>query len=337
MTTAINPGNILQIGLGFWASKTLLTAVELGVFSELARAPSDVATLQGKLKLHPRSARDFLDALVALKLIERNDGIYSNAPDTDFFLDKAKPSYIGGVLEMSNARLYGFWGSLTDALRTGKPQNEIKKGGNLFDAIYAEPERLRVFLESMTGVSAAAAQALAVRFDWSKYRSFADVGTAQGIVPVMVAGAHPHLEGIGFDLPAVGPVFEDFVARHGLNGQVHFEGGNFFERQLPSADVIIMGHVLHDWDMPQKKMLLAKAFEALPKGGALIVYEMLIDDDRRDNAFGLLMSLNMLIETDGGFDFTGADCRNWMHEAGFVSTRAEPLAGLDMMVVGFKP
>ncbi|TWB91165.1 methyltransferase family protein [Bradyrhizobium macuxiense] len=335
--SAATPEHIMQIGLGFWSSKTLLSGVELGVFSTLADGPADLPTLQSKLALHPRSARDFLDTLVALKLLERENGIYSNTPDTDLYLDRAKPSYIGGVLEMANARLYGFWGSLTEALRSGELQNEGKGGGdNFFAAMYADPDRLRGFLGAMSAISAGAAQAIAGKFPWSEYKTFADIGSAQGMVPATLAHAHPHLTGIGFDLPVVKPVFEEFIAQRGVADRVRFRSGNFFEDPLPDVDVIVMGHILHDWDLAGKKTLLGKAFDALSKGGAVIVYDAIIDDDRRENAFGLLMSLNMLIETSGGFDYTGADCQAWMREAGFSRTRVEPLVGPDSMVIGFK-
>ena len=327
----------MQVGLGFWASKTLLSAVELGVFSTLADAPADLPTLQRKLALHQRSARDFLDALVALKLLERENGIYSNTADTDLFPDRAKPSYIGGVLEMANARLYGFWGSLTEALRTGEVQNENKGGGeNVFAAVYADPDRLRGFLTAMSGISAGAAHAIAANFPWSDQKTFMDLGSAQGMVPATLARAHPHLTGIGFDLPAVKPVFEEFIAHRGVTDRVRFQGGNFFEDPLPKVDVIVMGHILHDWDLAQKKVLLGKTFDALPKGGAVVVYDAIIDDDRRENTFGLMMSLNMLIETAGGFDYTGEDCQAWMREVGFSKTRVEPLVGPDSMVIGLK-
>nr|WP_139487366.1 methyltransferase [Bradyrhizobium ivorense] len=327
----------MQVGFGFWASKTLLSAVELGVFSTLANAPADLPTLQGKLGLHPRAARDFLDTLVALKLLERDGSVYRNTPETDLFLDRAKPSYIGGLLEMANARLYGFWGSLTEALRTGELQNEGKGGGeNLFAALYADPERLRGFLRAMSGVSAGAAQAIAAGFPWKDYTTFMDLGSAQGMVPATLAAAHPHLTGIGFDLPPVKPVFEEFIAQRGVQDRVRFQAGNFFEDPLPNVDVIVMGHILHDWDLAEKKALLRRVFDALPKGGVVIAYDAIIDDDRRNNAFGLLMSLNMLIETSGGFDYTGADCQGWMREAGFAKTRVEPLVGPDSMVIGFK-
>ncbi len=314
----------------------LLSAVELGLFTELARGPASLETISQRLGLHDRSARDFLDTLVALKLLGRQDGRYSNTPDTDMFLDRGKPSYIGGLLEMANARLYHSWGSLTEALKTGQNQSEATATSDLFAELYADPVKLRGFLAAMSGVSLGAAQAIAAKFPWENFKSFIDIGTAQGMLPVTIAAARPHLSGAGYDLPQVKPVFEDFVASRGLADRVKFLFGNFFKDALPPADVLIMGHILHDWDLAEKRMLLEKAFAALPKGGALIIYEALIDDERRENAFGLMMSLNMLIETRGGFDFTGADCQGWMREAGFSQTRVEALVGPDSMVVGIK-
>jgi hypothetical protein len=249
---------------------------------------------------------------------------------------RGRPSYVGGLLEMANARLYESWGRLSEALKTGRRQSEDQDASDLFAALYADPQRLRGFLSAMSGVSAGAAQAIADKFSWRDYRTFIDVGAAQGMVPVTIARAHPHLSGGGFDLPQVGPIFEEFVVANGLTDRLRFYPGDFFKDDLPQADVIIMGHILHDWDLEQKRLLLRKAYDALPQGGALIVYEAMIDNDRRENAFGLLMSLNMLIETDGGFDFTGADCEGWMKEAGFSSSRVEHLTGPDSMVVGVK-
>ncbi len=332
-----NPGRILQTGLAFWASKTLLSAIELGVFTELAHGPQGFEGLSGRLGLHPRSARDFLDTLVALGFLARTGDTYANTPETDLFLDRKKPSYVGGILEMANHRLYPFWGHLTEALRTGQPQNEVKSGGPaLFETLYADPARLREFLAAMTGISHGANMTIARAFPWQDYHTYVDVGTAQGDLAVQIALANPHLRGIGFDLPEVAPIFEDYVAALGVGGQVRFEPGNFFEQDLPKADVVLMGHILHDWDLPTKKMLIRKAYDAIPAGGALVVYESIIDDDRSQNAFGLMMSLNMLIETPGGFDYTGADCSGWMREAGFASTRVEPLVGPDSMVIGIK-
>jgi 2-polyprenyl-3-methyl-5-hydroxy-6-metoxy-1,4-benzoquinol methylase len=330
------PEKIMQLGMGYWASKCLLSAVELGVFTELAKKPLPLADLRAKLGLHERAARDFFDALVALGMLERRDGVYANTPETAIFLDKDKPSYIGGILEMSNKRLYPVWGSLTEALRTGRPQNEAKDGSNAFDAIYAETERMREFARAMTGVSLGSARAIAAKFPWAQHKTFLDVGCAQGALPVTVAAAHPHLRGTGLDLPVIEPVFKEYAAAAGLSDRLSFATCDFFTQDLPGADVIVMGHILHDWDLKTKKMLIAKAYKALPKGGAFLIYEALIDDDRSKNAFGLLMSLNMLVETPGGFDYTYADAQPWLREAGFSSTRVEPLAGPDSMIVAIK-
>ncbi|MBZ5651597.1 MAG: methyltransferase [Acidobacteriia bacterium] len=328
---------IMQVGLGFWASKTLLSAIEMEVFTELASHAEDLNALQGRLGLHPRSARDFLDALVALGFLQRVNGKYSNTPSTDKFLDKRKPTYVGGILEMANRRLYLFWGNLTAALRTGELQNEAKGGGpNFFAALYADPENLKGFLKAMTGISTGANRLISSRFPWKNYKTAADVGTAQGDLIVQVALANPHISGVGFDLAEVAPTFEEYVAAHGLSSRVTFRAGSFLEGDLPKVDVVMMGHILHDWNLEEKRMLVRKAFAAIPPGGALIVYDSIIDDDRCKNAFGLLMSLNMLIETPGGFDYTGADCMGWMKEAGFRETRVEHLAGPDSMVVGIK-
>jgi hypothetical protein len=336
MSDQPSPERIIQVGLGFWAAKTLLSAVELGLFTELAKQPLELRALERRLGLHERSARDFLDALVSLGFLRRADGKYHNAPETEIFLDRAKPSYVGGLLEMANRRLYPFWGHLTEALRTGKPQNEAKGGQDFFADIYADPQRLKGFLEAMTGVSHGANVAVARQFPWSDYKRFADLGAAQGGLALQIALHNPHIKGVGFDLPVVEPIFEEFIAKGGVASRVTFQGGDFFKDALPEADVFLMGHILHDWNLEDKRRLIQKVFEALPAGGGFIVYDAIIDDDRSQNAFGLMMSLNMLIETPGGFDYTGADCMGWMKAAGFRETRIEHLVGPDSMVIGIK-
>jgi hypothetical protein len=188
----------------------------------------------------------------------------------------------------------------------------------------------------MTAQTMLPARALAVKVPWRDYKTIIDIGGAEGCLPVELAQAHPHLTGGGFDLPSLKPLFESYVEKHGCAGQLRFHPGDFFQNQLPTADVLVMGRVLHNWDLATKKMLLTKAYSALPAGGALIVYERLIDDERRVHAAGLLASLNMLIMTAGGFDFTGTDCMGWMQEVGFCRTRVEPLTAEQSMVIGFK-
>ena len=330
------PEKIMHLGMAFWGSKTLLSAVELEVFTILATGPMNAETLRTRLDLHERSALDFFDALVALGMLDRRDGLYSNTPETDLYLDKAKPSYIGGFLAMVNNRLYGFWGNLTEGLKTGRPQNEAKNGGNFFEILCSDPAKLASFMQAMTGISIGSSKAIAQKFPWKDYQTLIDIGSAQGGLVVEVGKAHSHITGGGFDLPVTGSLFEEYVASFGLSDRFKFIPGDFFTDDLPSADVLSMGHILHDWDLEQKKTLIQKAYHALPDGGALLVFEGIIDDERRKNAFGLLMSLNMLIELPGGFDYTGADCCGWMKEAGFRETRVEHLAGPESMVVGTK-
>jgi hypothetical protein len=319
------------------ASKVLFSAIELGLFTELAKGPLDADAVQARLKLHPRAIRDFLDMLVAAGMLDRNGGSYSNTVETDFYLDRAKSTYIGTFFELWSGRIYPMFGSLSEGLATGKPQNEIKRGeDDWVEAMYATPERLRVFLRGMTGHSLPSAMAIARKFPWSNYKNFIDIGPAEGCLPVQVALANHHLVGEGFDLPPVRPFFEEYVRSFELQARIGFRPGDFFKDPLPNADVLVMGMILHDWGLEEKRRLLKKAYEALPKDGALIVYEHLIDDDRRKNMAGLLMSLIMLLETQGGFDYTGADCQGWMREVGFKETYVEELTGIESMVVGIK-
>jgi O-methyltransferase domain/Dimerisation domain len=316
------PAKILETGFAFWSSRVLLTAVELGLFTRLGNGAMTADELGKALELHPRGTFDFFDSLVALGFLERDgEGAharYRNTEDTGVFLDRRKPTYVGGILEMCSARLYGFWNDLPTALRTGKPQNELKQGGrSMFEAVYADPARLEQFMSAMRGISMANFQALADKFDFSKFRTLCDVGGATGLLATTVARRHPHLACSSFDLPVVEPIAARWIAKDGLSDRVRGVSGDFLKDPLPKADVITMGMILHDWNLEKKKHLIRLAFEALPAGGAFIAVENLIDDARRQNAFGLLMSLNMLIEFGDAFDFSGADFWNWCREAGF--------------------
>ena len=332
----VKPDRILKLGYTFRAAKTLLSAVELGVFTALADGPLDLQAASKRVGIHERGARDFFDALVALGMLDRDaSGRYANMPDTDLYLDRLKPSYIGGELEHFGKYVFPHWSLLTLALQTGEPQSGTRSAGH-YSALYADPATLETLVEGMTGGSLPVAKTLAANFPWQDYKTLLDVGTAQGCLPVQVALAHPHLAGGGFDLPPVQPHFDTYVKRHGLSHRLRFHPGSFLEDPLPAADVMVLGRILHNWDIATKRMLLKKAYEALPSGGALIVYERLIDDGRRINAPALLASLNMLIMTAGGFDFTGSDCIGWIRDAGFHGPHTEPLTPEISMVVGIK-
>ena len=341
MHAPLSPAPILQIGMGFFASKALLSAVELGLFTELGGESRTGAELERALGLHPRATFDFLDTLVAIEMLERDgdgpDGRYANTPATALYLDRSSPRYVGGILEMANARLYRFWADLTPALKTGQPQNEVRYSGKpMFDELYADPARLEQFMDAMRGVSMANFEAFAERFDFAPYRTMADIGGATGQLSSIVAARHPHLSCTSWDLPVVKPIAERRIRQAGLESRVAAGEIDFLKEEFPKADLITMGMILHDWNLDHKKMLIAKAYRALPEGGALVAVENLIDDARRDNAFGLLMSLNMLIEFGDAFEFTGADFTGWCLEAGFKRCEIIPLGGPASAAVAYK-
>jgi predicted O-methyltransferase YrrM len=337
----LDPSHIMQVGMGFWPSKTVLSAVELELFTQLGAEAMTGEEIRERLDLHPRAIYDFLDTLVALRFLDRDgdgiDGRYRNTNDTAAFLDKRSPSYIGGILEMADARLYRFWGDLTEALRSGKPQNEIKHTGRpMFDELYSDPARLEQFMAAMQGVSLGNFHALAEKFDFSKYETVCDVGGATGQLCMILAERHSQLRCISYDLPIVAPIADKNIAAAGMADRIATASGDFFADPLPRADVITMGLILHDWDLDRKMQLIRSAYDALPDGGAFIIIENLIDDARRENAFGLMMSLNMLIEFGDAFDFTGRDFAGWCREAGFREVEIVPLTGPSSAGIAYK-
>jgi hypothetical protein len=340
---APNPENILRTGLAFWASKVLLTATQLELFTHLAGRGSltaaDVRAIYD-LKCSDRHLFDFLDTLTSLGFLQRKglleSAVYSNTTETEIFLDKNKPGYIGGMLQMANNRLYSFWHHLEEGLRTGQQQNEAKYGEDLFATIYNEPARLKEFIQAMAGVQMGAFMALAANFDFSSYKTLTDVGGAGAHLSLCVARSQPHMRCTNFDLPAVQPIAHENIHVQGLNERITAVSGDFFNDPLPGADVITMGNILHDWNEEKKVTLMRKAYEALPQGGAFIAIENVIDDERRANSFGLMMSLNMLIETTEGFDYTYADFQRWAKEAGFSRTAIIPLAGPTSAAIAYK-
>jgi hypothetical protein len=337
----LNPARIIETAAAFWPSKVLLTAVELNVFTTLGSRSLTGEELQRALGLHPRGTYDFLDTLVALKFLDRiGDGVagkYRNTVSTAAFLDRNQPGYIGGMLEMLNARLFEYWNDLGTALRTGQPQNEVKyKQRPLFEVLYSDPAQLEQFMSAMRGISGPNFQALAEKFDFTKYRTLCDVGGATGQLSTAVAERHAHLKCTSFDLPAVEPIAKRWIAKSPAAARVATAAGDFLKDSLPRADVITMGMILHDWNLEKKKRLVRLAYEALPPGGAFIAVENLIDDARRENAFGLMMSLNMLIEFGDAFDFTGADFWSWCREAGFRRYEVLHLAGPCSAAIAYK-
>ena len=337
----LSPAHIMQVAMGFWPAKVVLSAVELGLFTTLGSKSMTGRELQTALGLHSRANPDFFDTLVALSMLERDgngaEARYRNTAETGLFLDEKSPQYMGGFLEMANARLYPFWGSLTEGLRTGQPQNEIKHTGtSMFSLLYADPERLEQFMRAMSGISAGNFQSFARKFDFSRYKTMCDIGGATGQLSLMVAAQHPHMQCTSADLPEATQVAKRTITAAGLGDRVSTTPIDFFAQPLPKADVVTMGMILHDWNLERKMGLIRAVYEALPSDGAFVVIENLIDDERRSNAFGLMMSLNMLIEFGDAFDFTFADFTGWCREVGFRRFEVIPLGGPASAGVAYK-
>ncbi len=339
--SALSPARIMEVGMAFWPAKVLLSAVKLGVFTELGKGAKTGTELQDSLGLHPRSTPDFFDTLVALRFLERDgdgpDAKYRNTQETGAFLDRNSPMFMGGFLEMANDRLYPFWGNLVDGLKTGNAQNETKDGGKgVFEELYSQPERLEQFMDAMAGISAGNFQAFAEKFDFSKYKTLTDVGGATGLLSMLVAKENPHVACTTTDLPGAVEIAQKKIAEAELSDRVKAEPVDFFRDPIPKADVVTMGMILHDWNLEKKMHLIRSAYDALPEGGAFAVIENIIDDGRRENAFGLMMSLNMLIEFGEAFDFTGADFDGWCREVGFKRTEVIHLAGPASAAIAYK-
>ncbi len=337
------PENIMKTSTAFWASKVLLTAVRFQLFTLLAEkgtiSGSDAKSQLG-LQCSDRHVYDFLDALTSMGFLKRegilDSATYSNSPDTDLFLDKAKPSYVGGMVEMLNNRLYKFWTNLDEGLLTGLPQNEAKDGQNLFQELYADAGRLKEFVHAMSGVQMGNFMAFSQSFDFSQANTLIDIGGSSGLLSLMVAKHQPHMSCISWDLPEVTPIANETIEQFGLQDRVKAASGDFFKDTLPAADILVMGNILHDWDEETKIVLMKKAYDALPQNGIFVAIENVVDPGRLENTFSLLMSLNMLIETGNGYEYSLGEFTNWAKQIGFKSTDIMPLAGPTSAAIAYK-
>ena len=300
MNEQLDPSRIMQTATAFWASKVLLTAVELDLFTTLGDGAMSAPQLGKVLGLHDRGTYDFFDALVALKFLNRDgDGPqakYKNTPETAAFLNKKSGAYIGGLPEMLNARLFGFWNNLGTALKTGQPQNEVKHGGkSIFEELYSDPGKLNQFLDAMTGFQAANFALLSEKFDFSKYKTVCDVGGALALLSRVVGTRHQHLRFSSFDLPPVAPLAQKQIEASGLKERIKAIPGDFFKDELPKADVVTMGNILHDWNLDNKKTSHSKGVCRAARGRGLYRDR---ESDRRREARKCIRSVDVAQHAD---------------------------------------
>ena len=339
-----NPSKIMQVGMGFWASKALLAAVKFNLFTLLSGKSKAAKEIKDELHLGTtdRHVYDWLDVLASFGFLKREGLLevakYSNSEDTEIFLDTNKPSYIGGILQMANNRLYKYWANLEEGLLTGKPQNESKDGSNMqfFDDLYKSPEKLHEFVNAMSGIQVGNFMELAQKFDFSKYKTLADIGGADGFLSCVIALQHPSISFTTYDLPPVAPLAKEKIAKFNLMDRIKVASGDFLKDPFPSAQIITMGNILHGMNEESKLLMIKRVYDTLPEGGVFMVIENIIDAERIKNTFGLLMSLNMLIENGDAFDFTLNDFENWTKTAGFNKTELIPLAGPTSAAIAYK-
>jgi 8-O-methyltransferase len=339
-TTALTPAvrPLLELSTAFWGAKTLLTAVELKLFTALADGPAGTAQICARLGLNGRAVEEFLDALATQGMLERTAEGYANSPAADAYLVEGRPNYLGGWMRMTSRRLYEAWSKLADGLKTGEPQLTGPMSDNFFPNLYQDLDALRNFIAGMDSLTNLIGPDLAGAFDWGAVESFIDIGGARGNLASAIAGAHPHLKGAVFDLPHLKPLFEELTSERGVADRLSFHSGDFFADPLPEADVLIFGHILHDWNDEQRRHLMAKAFEAVRPGGAVLVYDRMIDDAASARTLSLLGSVNLLLVTPGGSEYPIAHGRRLLEEAGFVRTASVPLLeDTETVVIGRKP
>lgn len=340
--TVHDPSRIIQTGMGFWASKVLLSAVKLRLFTILAGRALKGSQIRDILKLQTtqRHVYDWLDALVSLGFLKRDgllgEALYTNTPDSNYFLDQNKLSYIGGILELNNNRLYDSWSNLEEGLLTGLPQNETKNAGINFSEMYSDPVKLQEFMDAMSGIQMSNFMVLASKFNFSNFATMADIGGADASLSIQVCRRHQDIVCTSFDLPEVASVAARKISQYNLDNRIDVIVGDFMEDPLPEAKVITMGNILHGLNEDNKQFLLNKVYKALPKNGVLIVIENIIDNDRRQNTFGLLMSLNMLIENGDAFDYTLNDFEGWAGKAGFKKAEIMNLTGPTSAIITYK-
>lgn len=340
----LNPSKIMQVGMGFWGSKVLLTAVNLDLFTLLGKEPLSAEQVKNSLGLHctDRHVYDWLDALVSMGFLERKgvwqDAVYTNAEDTGLFLDKNKKSYMGGILVMANNRLFKYWNNLEEGLRSGIAQNENSHEGNMdfFQDLYKDPNKLQEFIDAMSGIQTGNFIALTSQFNFDKYATLLDVGGADGWFSIQVCLRHPSIKCRTFDLPEVAPVAKKKIEGFGLSNRIEVLSGDFTKDHLPKADVIVMGNIIHGMNEEAKQKMFKKVYDSLLPGGVFITVENIIDDERRQNTFGLLMSLNMLIENGDAFDYTFNDFQRWAKAANFTRTEIMPLSGPTSAAFAYK-
>lgn len=298
---APDPTPVLDLLQAFRRSRVMFAAVALGVFDRLAGGLVPLSVLAGDLGTVPEALGRLLDACVGLGLLSRDGDRYANTPTASAYLCSTSPQRLTGYLRYSDAVLWQLWAHLDDAVREGKHRWKQTYGleGGIFDHFFRNEEEKREFLMGMHGQGQLSSPAVAAAFDLGPYRCLADLGGATGHLTVAACRRYPSLRGVVYDLPPVLPLARELIAATEVADRIELVAGDFFNDTLPEADLYALGRILHDWSEDKIHKLLRAIYERLPRGGALLVAEKLLDDDRSGPSWAVLQSLNMLVCAEG--------------------------------------
>lgn len=341
--TSLSPEPVFQMMTGFWVSKALMTAVELDLFTKLAGGKqATVQDLQEMLAMESRPAEVFASALASLGLLQKNTGgEFSNSPLAEAFLSAKSPAYMGGIIRMFDERLYKGWDHLAWSLANNKPVDAMKGGG--VESMFADAKKnesikaMQKFTHAMHGISVGPAMALAKAFDFTKCKKMLDVGGGSGVYALQVAKEYPQVEATVADLAPVCKVADEYILRYGLAGRVKTLVADFFKDDLPKGyDAVFFSHIIHDYDEDKCVALLKKAYASLSDGGAVIISEWMLNDDKTGPVPSALMGLNMMIETNGGRNYSFAEISSMLAKAGFKRMEKRLLAGPAEIAIGYK-
>ncbi len=324
---------------GFWISKALFTGVELGIFDELAKGPASAEILGYRLRLNPNSLERLMNALVSLDLLSKSDGRYINTEETESYLVRGKSSYLGGQVEHLSQLHWRLWQYLPEAVRENSPRVQQVFGPvfPILEAVSADPQRLRAFVQGIHNMSVPAAEEIVNAFDFSMFKKLIDVGGGSGALAIAAATKWPNLQCVVFELPAVCDIAKEHIQQYPVNDRVKVQPGDFFAKEtIPNdADIIVLGWVLRDWPSDESQLILKNCYDALKPGGVVLVCEKLLDENRTGPLQTTLMDLQALVST-GGQERTRKEYGDWMESAGFDDIGVNILAGSRDIIFGYK-